>query len=202
MSDELPDEARRAVAAALEALEAAPDGWLDLPDRRRLRAAYGPWTPPDQGGGPDAGLLRRAALQVAAVQRAVPVWERQYPDDPRPRELTDAVLPALRGEVPEERVDATASALRDVVEPLGAEVESDPRPFFAGLAAVRLTVEAWDGDLDPEFDPPERRDQELDEPRAEALAAHALAWEDPEASRAFWRWYVTEAFPAAYAVAA
>lgn len=192
---------RDAIEAAAAALEAAPDGWLALPDRRRLRAAYGPWTPPYEGG-PDAGLLRRAALLVACVDRALPAWERRFPDDPRPRQLTHEVLPALRGEVPEKRVDATAAALRDVVDPLGAEVEGDGTPFFAGLAAVRLTIEAWDGDLDPEFNPPETRDVDLDEPRVEALAAHALAWEDVDAYRAFWRWYVTDAFPAAYAVTA
>jgi hypothetical protein len=50
-----------------------------------------------------------------------------------------------------------------------------------------------------EFDPPDRRDRELDDPVVEALAAWALAEDDPEGTRAYWRWYVTEAFPAAYA---
>jgi hypothetical protein len=66
---------------------------------------------------------------------------------------------------------------------------------------VRLAWEAWDGDLDPEFYDPETRDFDLDELPGEALAAWALAGEDPDARRAYWRWYVTEAFPAAYAVA-
>ena len=189
------------IEKAVAALEAAPDGWLDLPDRRRLREALGPWTPPYEPGGPDAGLLRRAALLVACVQRALPRWEQDFPDDRRPHELVAAVMPALRGELPEERVDAAAAALREDVDPLGAEMDREPGPFFAGYAAVRITVEAWDGDLDPEFDPPERRDRELDEPRVEALAAHALAYGDPEGLRAYWRWYVTEAFPAAYAAA-
>ena len=65
---------------------------------------------------------------------------------------------------------------------------------------MNLSWEAWDGDLDPELDPPETQDHDLDEPRVEALAAYALAGEDPEARRTYWRWYVTEAFPAAYAV--
>ena len=110
-------------------------------------------------------------------------------------------MPALRGELPEERVQAArAGAAR------GRRPSSAPSPsaaseaFFAGLAAVNLSWEAWDGDLDPELDPPETQDHDLDEPRGEALAAWALAGEDPEARRAFWRWYITEAFPAAYAV--
>ncbi len=189
------------IETALAALDAAPDGWLDLPDRRRLREALGPWTPPYEPGGPDAGLLRRAALLVACVQRALPCWEQGFPEDRRPHELVAAVMPALHGEVPEKRMDAAAAALREDVDPLGAQMDREPGPFFAGSAAVSLTVEAWDGDLDPEFDPPERRDRELDEPRVEALAAHALAHGDPEGMRAYWRWYVTEAFPAAYAAA-
>ena len=66
---------------------------------------------------------------------------------------------------------------------------------------MRLTTQGWDGDLDPEIDPPDTRDLDLDEPQVEALAAWALAGENPEAKREFWRWYVAEAFPAAYAVA-
>lgn len=191
---------REAIDEALAALEAAHDGWLELPHRRRLREAFGPWTPPYEPGGPDAGLLRRAALRVACVERALPIWEQAFPDDRRPRALAERVLPALRGEVPEEEVNALARALREDVEPLG----SDPErylPYFVGTAAVRLTTQGWDGDLDPELTPPETRDLDLDEPEVDALAAWALAGEDPEARRAYWRWYVTEAFPAAYAVA-
>jgi hypothetical protein len=189
-----------AIDAALAALEAAPDGWLELPERRRLREAFGPWTPPYEPGGPDAGLLRRAALLVACARRALPVWERRFPRDRRAADLVDAVMPALRGEVPEERVKALGRELRDDVDSLGPELD-EAGVFFAGLAAVNLSWEAWDGDLDPRYDPPETRDEDLDEPRVEALAAWALAGEDPEARRAYWRWYVTEAFPAAYAVA-
>ena len=190
-----------AIEAALAALGDAPDGWLDLPERRRLRAAFGPWTPPYEPGGPDAGLLRRAALLVACVRRALPAWERRLPGDSRPRDLADAVMPALRGDVPEERVKALAAELEADVDPLGAEVDAEDGAFFAGLAAVYVSTEAWDGDLDPEDHPPERMDSELDEPRVEALAASALRADDLEDPRSFWRWYVTEAFPAAYAVA-
>ena len=194
-------EVDRAIETALAALEAAADGWLDLPDRRRLREAFGPWTPPYTAGGPDAGLLRRAALLVACAERALPVWEQDFPDDRRPHELVAAIMPALRGELPEERVDSAATTLREDVDRLAVQPEHVPA-FFAGIAAVHLASEAWDGDLDPELDPPETRDGDLDEPVVEALAARALAAGDPEGTRAYWRWYVTEAFPAAYAVTA
>ena len=197
----MTDEIDSAVATALGALDAAPDGWLELAERRRLREAFGPWTPPYLGG-PDAGLLRRAALLVACVQRALPVWEQAFPDDRRPRELVERVMPALRGDLPEAEVYAVARPLREDVDRLGGDLKGSGGPFFAGRAAVFLASEAWDGDLDPELYPPETRDLDMDELRVEALAAYALAGEDSEARRAYWRWYVTEAFPAAYAVAA
>jgi Immunity protein Imm5 len=194
-------ELEHAIETALAAVEAAPGGWLDLPDRRRLREAFGPWTPPYQPGGPDAGLIRRAALLVACAERALPRWEQNFPDDRRPHELIAAIMPALRGELPEERVDTAAEALREDVDRLAVQPDH-VAAFFAGIAAVHLASEAWDGDLDPEFYRSQTRDRDLDEPRVEALAARALAGGDPEATRAYWRWYVTEAFPAAYAVAA
>jgi Immunity protein Imm5 len=192
----------RAIEEALAALEAAPDGMLALADRRRLRAAMGPWTPPYEPGGPDSGLLRRAALQVACVQRALPAWEARFPDDRRPRAIADNVMPALRGEVSEEeRVNEPARALKRDIEPLGVE-EDAWAAYFAGLGAVHLAADAWDGDIDPESYPPEATDRDLSEPAVEALAAWALHFRDVEGTRAYWRWYVTEAFPAAYAVTA
>ena len=195
------DDLDRAIQTALGALEAAPDGRLELPERRRLRDLFGPWTPPYEPGGPDAGLLRRAALLVACARRAYPVWARRYPADRRPLEIVDTVMPALRGDVSEERVDGVARALREDVEPLGAQMDVDPGPFFAGMAAYRVTIDAWDGDLDPEFHPPDMRDPDLDELQVEFLAELALAREDHEARRVYWRWYITEAFPAAHGVA-
>jgi Immunity protein Imm5 len=190
---------RERIDAALGALELSPDGWLELRHRRRLREAYGPWTPPYEGG-PDAGLLRRAALSVASARRALPAWEQAFPEDRRPHAVVDAVMPALHLERPEDDLLAAKAALRDDVDRLGVDPEHK-RAFYAGLAAVLLPSEAWDGDLDPEFHPPETRDLDLDELRVEALAAWALAGDDAGARRAYWRWYVTEAFPAAYAVA-
>jgi hypothetical protein len=190
------DEIEQAVAA----LEAAPDGWLDLPARRRLREALGPSTPPDDGG-PDAGLLRRAALLEATVRRALPVWEAAFPDDRRPHEIADALLPALRGERSEDELDDLARGLRDDVDRLGGDADR-AAPYYVGTAAVRLTTQGWDGDTDLEFTPAEAGDLEIDEPRVEALAGWALAGEDAQARRDYWRWYVTDAFPAAYAVAA
>ena len=59
----------------------------------------GPWTPAYEPGGPDAGLLRRAALHVACRPSArCRVWEAAFPGDRRPHELVGASWrPALRG---------------------------------------------------------------------------------------------------------
>jgi hypothetical protein len=197
--EELPADVRAAMDAALAALDAAPDGWLGLPERRRLRAAYGPWTAPGVPGGPDAGLLRRAALQAAAARRALPVWEAAIPGDDRPRRLIDLVADALAGRGPEAEVNALAEDLRSTVRPMGAD-ERLERAFFAGSAAIAHSYEAWDGDVE-EDDPADLRDTDLDEPLTEAYAAHAVGFGDPDAHRTFWRWYVGEAFPAAYRAA-
>jgi hypothetical protein len=137
---------------------------------------------------------------VASARRALPVWEREFPDDRRPHALLDAILPGLRNERPDEELSSARRALHDDVECLGADLERT-RPFYAGMAAVSAVSEAWDGDLDPEIYPHDTRDTDPDDIPVEALAAWALAGEDPDARREFWRWYVSEAFPAAYAVA-
>ena len=96
---------------------------------------------------------------------------------------------------------AVAAPLRADLERIAAQPEHR-EAFNAGMAAVHLTSEAADGDLDPDFYPPDTLDRDMDEPVVETLAAWALAEDDPERTREFWRWYVTEAFPAAYAVTA
>jgi hypothetical protein len=193
-------EVDRAIEAAIAALDEAPDGWLGLPERRRLREAMGPWTPAYEPGGPDAGLLRRAELHAAAARRALPVWEAAFPGDRRPHDLIESVLATLRSGWPQEGMSAAAAPLEDDLERMA--VEPDRREAFnAGMAAVHLSAEAADGDLDPALYPPETLDDDLDEPLVETLAAWALAEDDAEGTRAYWRWYVTEAFPAAYAAA-
>ena len=75
-----------------------------------------------------------------------------------------------------------------------------PRLFYAGMAVVYAVSEAWDGDLDPDIYPLDTRDVDPDDIPVEALAAWALAGEDADARREFWRWYIAEAFPAAFSV--
>jgi Immunity protein Imm5 len=195
----IPPELRAAMQDALSALDAAPDGWLGLPARRHLREAYGPWTPPYEPGGPDAGLLRRAALQAAAARRALPRWEEAFPADDRPRRLICLVAEALAGRAPEADVNALAAELRRSLEPMGTDPTLESA-FLSGSAAAAHAVDAYDGDVEEE-DPPDLQDTDLDRPTVEGFAAYALGFDDPDAYRAFWRWYVTKAFPAAYRAA-
>jgi hypothetical protein len=195
----LPAGVRLAMDQALEALDASPEGWLGLPERRRLRAAYGPWTPPYEPGGPDAGLLRRAALQAAAARRALPRWEEAFPADARPHRLIDLVADALAGRAAEADVNALAAELRRSLEPMGTDPSLESA-YLSGSAAAAHAVDAYDGDVE-EDDPPDLRDTDLDRPTVEGFAAHALGFGDPDAYRTYWRWYVTDAFPTAYRAA-
>ena len=145
-------------------------------------------------------MLRRAALLSACATRVLPVWEQAFPADDRPRRLIGLVGAVLRGEAPEDELKARTEELRTDVDPMGA----DPtllRPFYAGIAAVHLSYDARDGDLDPDFYDEDDEDDDLDEPPVEALGALATAPDDPDAHRTWWRWSVTEAFPAASAAA-
>jgi Immunity protein Imm5 len=133
------------------------------------------------------------------VRRALPRWDAAFPGDRRPHALVDLVAEALAGRRAEADVHAAANELRRALEHIGA---GDPDPgFFAGHAAVAHSYEAYDGDLDEEIDPFDTEDTELDQPRVEVFAAYAFGVADHDAHRAFWRWYVTEAFPAAYRAA-
>jgi hypothetical protein len=202
LAGSLPPEVRAAMDEALGGLEAAPDGWLAMPVRRRLRATFGPWTPWREPGWPDTGILRRAALLIACVERALPVWEAAYPDDRRPHRAVELTRAVLWHGAPVEPLDELSESLHDTVDTLGVVREGqDPSPFWAVAAAWLMDAAAFDGDLDPEFHPPDESENELDEPPVEACAARALAGDDAEALRSYWRWYVTEAFPTAYRAA-
>jgi hypothetical protein len=199
---DVPPDVRSAMEEALAALEAAPDGWLEMPARRRLRAAYGPWTPWGEPGWPDTGILRRAALLIACVERVLPIWEAAYPGDRRPHEVVDLTRAVLWKGASEEPLDELTESLHEVVDTLGGGRQGqDESVFWAAEAAWGLQAAAFDGDLDPEFHPPDESEHVLDEPPVEACAGRALAGYDPEGLRGYWRWYVTDAFPQAYRAA-
>ena len=173
----------RAKEEALAALEAAPDGWLGLPERRRLREAMGPWTPAYEPGGPDAGLLRRAELHAAAARRALPVWEAAFPGDRRPHDLVASVL-----RDPAERLAAGGHGGRGRaagIRPRAARRRARPRE--------RRSTRGWQPCISAPRPPTAtsipsstRRtteDDDLDEPLVETLAAWALAEDDPDGTR-------------------
>ncbi len=172
---------------------------MTLRSRRGLRQAFGPWTPPYAPDGPDPGQVRRAELGALCAQRALPAWEREFPHDRRPHELIEAARHAARtpGDTSAD-VDALYRSLELDVEALSTPPGRGLAAFAAGLAALQLLIEARDGDLDPDFHAEDESDEDLDDPRVEVLGAWAVAGDDLDAEREYWRWYVTEAFPAAY----
>jgi hypothetical protein len=193
----LPQAVRQARDEARAAIEAR--GRLSLAERRVLRlAVFGPWTPTEAPGGPDAGLLRRAELGAACARRVLPLWERSFPADRRPHELVEVGLRMARGEVGDSELIAAYEPVRDVLEPLGADPTTYV-PFGAGMTAVKAAIEASEGEPDPDLVPLDAEDTDLDEPVVERMAAYTLSLEDLALEPAFWRWYVDEAVPAAWA---
>ena len=139
-------------------------------------------------------------LYAACARRALPIFEQAYPGDPRARQIIAMTLAVMRDRAPEQPLSDLFQEFRKVVEPLGSQ--PDQRGvFFAGEAALAAYWTSFDGDLEPEFHPPDDQDHDLDEHWPDALAGWALAWEDPDGYRAYWRWYITEAVPAAVAAA-
>ena len=84
----------------------------------------------------------------------------------------------------------------------GAEEDVEEDADFASLAAVYLASRGRTAISTRSSLHPSGLDRELDEPAIEAPAAWARAADEIEDTRVYWRWHVTAAFPAAYAVTA
>src|SRR5215217_7609709 len=70
---DLPPDLEQRIAEARTVLEQRGDGRLPLPQRRRVREAFGPWEPLDAPTAPP-GLRRRVELARLAAERVLPVW--------------------------------------------------------------------------------------------------------------------------------
>ncbi len=197
----LPAELGERIASARDALEARNDGRLPLRERRRVRAPFG-----DEGGGPEdrtPGRARRFALNRYCVDRVMPVWRAARPEDDRPARMAELAEQVMTGQVSADDLraeqDRFAVDLMDMAADIGGRVNA------AGEAAVDLLSTATVGDYGDET-PMEIDDHELDPDQLEAsfLGSIAVASypgasdDDVEARRAYWRWYLDEAVPAAY----
>jgi Immunity protein Imm5 len=193
----VPEELADRVAAALHTLDARADGHLPLPVRRAVRVAL---------GAGETGHRRRFALARRCAESVLARWLHERPDDGRPDELIALAARVLAGEADGERASRTAvDFATDVYDLLDEEI-SEPA-LNAAMAADRLiTAARWDDDgerLDEAHD-----DEDVDAFEWETafyasmagapslpkmgVAAHA------EPRRAFWRWYLEEAVPAAH----
>jgi len=189
---------------ARRALEDAPDGRLPLPYRRRIRAVFGPC----EGPLPDVplGRRRRVALARLSAERVLPVWEAERPQDRRPQRMIELAEALLEGREDPVVADRELGDFMVEVGTLGSG--SSPaisaRADSSGMAALSVVSTAVTGDYGDL--PEELDDDDLDPDSWEteyyaSLAAGSYPGapdEDVEARRAFWRFYLDEAVPAAY----
>jgi immunity protein Imm5 of predicted polymorphic toxin system len=199
----LPPELQSALQFASDALRNDPSGALPLPYRRAIWAALGPPTP----RGP--GHRRRVDLDVRTVQRVLPIWQSAHADDDRPLQMLQLAQSVLDGTVDADSATRTRDRFEVEVQDLEDE---DFAPGYVGDAAVHAVVTA-EVDHQPDAFPPQTRDEDLDADQWDtsyyaAAAASGTAPGDPsddnqsqERRRGFWRWYLEEAVPAAYASA-
>jgi pimeloyl-ACP methyl ester carboxylesterase len=184
------------LAEARTLLEQRPDGHLPLPERRRLRAAW---------GFDAAGLSRRHALARLTVERVLPRWEQRWPDDRRPHDLVGLADEVAAGRSDPQAAIMRATAVATDLDDLMEDAPDDPA-LFAAHSAVALVVAAAAPE-EPERLGEAEDDQEVESdewpPEFWASLAEAPSLprlqppEQVEPRRAFWRWYLDEAVPAA-----
>ena len=204
----LPAELQHALEAARSTLETHPRGELPRTSRMRVLAALGPRSRSPEGHPSGIGYRRRLAADEACVRRVLPLWDSAHPDDDGPRRML-----ALADEVARGAVDPAEG--QRLMDQFSAQVEAlDPDaegfvPGYVGDAAVQTVSTALsDYDLDPTD---ERLDEdldpdELDAPFYAAVAVTGVGPHEPgddaanhQRRRDFWRWYLDEAVPTAYA---
>jgi hypothetical protein len=200
--DELPAELRAALQEGLGALDHNPTGELPLGLRKRIYALLGPESRDTDNRPTGVGYRRRVLLDVLAAQRALPVWERAHPGDRRPQRMLLLANGVVRGTV--DRAAAEREMSNFLVD-VGSETNPmDPGPGYAGTAAASVVSTARvdrhhddfagaesDADLDADAWP-------TDFLASEAAALATSPEENADQRRAFWKWFLTEAVPAAY----
>jgi Immunity protein Imm5 len=185
---------------ALQAVATDPEGRLPLPLRRRIRARFGPAVGV-KNGGPSPGLRLCVLLERLSAERVAHHWDAGTAGDGGLRRMLELADEVLAGQIdPEQaereldRFDLVATKLRAPGGPLRAGI--------AGAAAAAVVNLALAGDFGDDI-PDDADDFDLDFDAWDAAYLASLAESstpdrpdyDPAASRAFWRWYLTEALP-------
>jgi hypothetical protein len=197
----LPNNLESALTSAALALAEARDGHLRISARRRVWDVMGPYRFDDDQYAFGTGHLRRTTLACFAAEAALGVWER-YGGDDEPDRVLGLVEHYLAGQVSAEEVWNAGEALWDRLEQLGEGVEA--WVIFAAYHAVNVAFSDELASARMQSD-----EDQLCEYDAGYYAACAIAGGhpgDPESSiqrrRAFWRWYLESAVPAAFSVIA
>lgn len=174
-----------------------------LPYTARFRI-WGAMGPRRAAGQPPADAhTRRTRLAVACARRALPVWERRWPDRKTPQHALAAVEEALAFPARWERHVRIADACQAEIEGV---LSDDFAAAYAGESAVdALRVAMYD---EAGFDDDAREgDVQVAGPISDAAgnAANAVAngtTKNPQSDVGrrleFWRWYLGEAVPAVY----
>jgi Immunity protein Imm5 len=199
-ADGLPPDLEQRIAEARSELEARDDGRLPLPQRRRVREAFGPEEPLDAAAAPP-GLRRRVELARLAAERVMPVWYAEAPGDHGPEEMLVLADRRLNRQISAAQADDLADQFRVHADRLASRKAISQRALAAGEAA-RLVLVAADLDDYAEY-PPDADDGDIDPDNWEAayvaaIAAAGYPEEDASVRRDFWRWYLDEAVPKAW----
>jgi hypothetical protein len=185
---------------ALQVLEADPDGHLPLGLRRRIRRRFGSVLGVANGG-PTDGLRAVVRLDRLVAERVQRHWDAGTGGDGGFRRMLDLADELLAGTVEPERAEREVDRFELVTDDLMGP-ERPLRAGLAGLAAARLVGRVLAGDYSEQL-PADTDDEDLDSDAWETAFLASLAESstpdepdyDPEARRAFWRWYLSEAIP-------
>lgn len=188
----MTDELQQALDVARQALASQASGHLPRSARLPVLVALGPDDPQDRSSYP------RLVAQAAIVERALPVWAAERPEDNRPALLVSASLSS--SETVAVACERAPDFRDEIFEAYGDETLTD-EAGAAGEAAVALIATAGygnDDDYAPGIDDPEL---EPDQWSPEYEAEIALTSDDPtvnvEQRRALWTWWLEEAVPVA-----
>jgi hypothetical protein len=140
-------------------------------------------------------------LACLTADKVLPLWERRFPEDRRPRQLLDLSKAYLRGEVSADDLGKQSSELEtSITDMTDAEGGSDQ---YAGLTAVKVSYVAESDEFFSELESDDD-DEDLDvwswSPGYTASIAYSGgAPFQPESNvsrrREFWRWWLDEAVP-------
>ena len=153
---------------------------------------------------------RRVRLELLTAQYVLPLWERVWPENRIMRNLIEQAVHFSQGNTEVEHIGYAANAVAEQLEAMW-EVSEGSLEVAACFAGEGIIMAAFTiGGLDPFGDiiiDNDMREEDLDDSASDSAkwAAAALAGQvdkesgDKFVRREFWRWWLYEAIPTAYA---